>query len=153
MFIGKFVKSNVLPGHWDFGTRWFLMKTMLSVALFWTSNSTQEKTTTPRKATRVALDNYKKVPIAFGDQQLSERNGTLQCSAGPEWYGCHGTIDTLASTWAHQLGASQHAKKKLKKKHCMFIPNTIKKTLKIFPRSLPSPSKICMMSVQAISGQ
>ena len=31
-------------------------------------------------------------------------HGTLQCSAGPEWYGCHGTFGTLASTWAPEVG-------------------------------------------------
>ena len=36
-------------------------------------------------------------------------HGTLQCSAGPEWYGCHGTFGTL--TRQSPLGASQHAKK------------------------------------------
>ena len=35
---------------------------------------------------------------------LSEQDGTLQCSAGPEWYGCHGTFGTLASTWAPAVG-------------------------------------------------
>ena len=37
-------------------------------------------------------------------KHLSERDGTLQCSAGPEWYGCHGTFGTLASTWATAVG-------------------------------------------------
>ena len=46
------------------------------------------------------IQQLQKLPIAFGDQQLSARHGTLQCSAGPVWSGCHGTIDTLTSTWA-----------------------------------------------------
>ena len=42
-----------------------------------------------------------KVPCRFWRvKQLSERDGTLRCSADPEWYGCHGTFGTLASTCA-----------------------------------------------------
>ena len=34
----------------------------------------------------------KKVPIRFRRTNAHRaRNGTLQCSAGPEWHGCHGT--------------------------------------------------------------
>ena len=46
-----------------------------------------------------------KMPYRFWrDKQLSERDGTLQCSAGREWNGCHSTNDTLASTWAPAVG-------------------------------------------------
>ena len=60
--------------------------------------------TTPRKAGHMShvsiATSKKKVPFAFGDQLLTGRDGTLLCSAGPEWYGYHGIIDTEASTWA-----------------------------------------------------
>ena len=62
----------------------------------------------------------KKYLSLLESKHLSERDGTLQCSAGPEWYGCRGTIRTLASTWAlavgrpsESAGTSQHAKRKL----------------------------------------
>ena len=48
--------------------------------------------------------NYEKVPFASGDQLLTGRDGTLLCSAGPEWYGYLGIIDTEASTWAPAVG-------------------------------------------------
>ena len=72
-----------------------------------------------KQVTPVASTTTKKVTVALEGKQLSERDGTLQCCAGPERYGYHGINDTLASTW-HQrldarqspLGASQHAKKK-----------------------------------------
>ena len=44
------------------------------------------------------------MPFAFPDQQLTERDSTLQCSAGPGRYRYHGIIDTLASTWAQVVG-------------------------------------------------
>ena len=98
----------------------------------------QDNNSTESKVTRVAFNSYKKVPTASGDQQLSARHGTLQCSAGPEWYGCHGTIDTLTSIWApavgrpsESAGCSQHAKKTRQK----------------------TRSTICMMSVQAVYRQ
>ena len=37
-------------------------------------------------------------------EALRPRNGTLQCSAGPDWHGYHGIIDTEASTWAPAVG-------------------------------------------------
>ena len=44
------------------------------------------------------------MPFAFGDQLLTGRDGTLLCSAGSEWYGYLGIIDTEASTWAPPVG-------------------------------------------------
>ena len=46
---------------------------------------------------------------------LPERDGTLQCSAGPEWYGCHGTFSTVASTWAPAVGLPSESAAKKKK--------------------------------------
>ena len=81
--------------------------------------------TTPRKAghpSHISIATTKKVPFAFGDQLLTGRDGTLLCSAGPEWYGYLGIIDTEASTWAPAVGrpsksagclAAQNKKKKL----------------------------------------
>ena len=63
--------------------------------------------TTPRKAghpSHISIATTKKVPFAFGDQLLTGRDGTLLCSAGPEWYGYLGIIDTEASTWAPAVG-------------------------------------------------
>ena len=63
--------------------------------------------TTPRKAghpSHVSIATTKKVPFAFRDQLLTGRDGTLLCSAGPEWYGYLGIIDTEASTWAPAVG-------------------------------------------------
>ena len=63
--------------------------------------------TTPRKAdhsSHISRATTKKVPFAFGDQMLTGRDGTLLRSAGPEWYGYRGIIDTEASTWALAVG-------------------------------------------------
>ena len=59
----------------------------------------QDKTTAPieSKVTLVVFYNYKKCLIAFGEITA------LICKAGPEWYGCHGTFGTLASTWHQRL--------------------------------------------------
>ena len=65
------------------------------------------------------------MPFAFGDQLLTGRDGTLLCSAGPEWYGYLGIIDTEASTWAPAIGRPSKSggclaaqkKEKKKKKH------------------------------------
>ena len=51
--------------------------------------------TTPRKAgqpSHISIATTKKVPFAFGDQLLTSRDGTMLCSAGPEWYGYLGII-------------------------------------------------------------
>ena len=59
--------------------------------------------TTPRKAgqpSHFLIATTKTVPFAFGDQLLTGRDGTLLCSACPEWCGYLGIIDTEASTWA-----------------------------------------------------
>ena len=83
--------------------------------------------TTPRKAghpSHISIATAKKEPFAFGDQLPSGRDGTLLCSAGPEWYGYLGIIDTEASTWAPAVGRPSKsagclaAQKKKKKKHC-----------------------------------
>ena len=42
----------------------------------------QDNNSRESKVTRVAFNTCKKVPIAFGDQQFSERHGAMQCSAG-----------------------------------------------------------------------
>ena len=81
--------------------------------------------TTPRKAghpSHISIATTKKVPLAFGDQLLTGRDGTLLCSAGTEWYGYLGIIDTEASTWAPAVGRPSKsvgclaAQKKKKKK-------------------------------------
>ena len=86
----------------------------------------QHKTTTPfrKQATLVAIDYTKKCLSLLESKHLLERDGTLQCSAGPEWYGCHGTFRTLASTWAPAVGRPSEStgclaarKKKKGKKH------------------------------------
>ena len=46
----------------------------------------------------------KKCLSLLESKHLSERDGTLQCSAGPEWYGCHGTFSTMDSTRAPAVG-------------------------------------------------
>ena len=89
------------------------------------STDEEDKTTTPhrKQATLVAVNYHKKRTYRFWRvKHLSERDGTVQCSAGPEWYGCHGTFGTLASTWAPAVGRPTSAgclaareKKKLRK--------------------------------------
>ena len=65
----------------------------------------QDYSSTESKVTQVVFNNCNKMPYRFWrDTQLSERDGTLQCSAGPEWYGCHSINDTLASTWCPAVG-------------------------------------------------
>ena len=45
------------------------------------------------------------VRLSFiGVSHTSRVRQLLQCSAGPEWYGCHGTVGTLASTYAPAVG-------------------------------------------------
>ena len=63
----------------------------------------QDNNSTESKVTRVAFSSYKKC-ISLLEIKLSARHGTLQCSAGPEWYACHGIIDTLTSSWAPAVG-------------------------------------------------
>ena len=51
------------------------------------------------------IQQLQNVPYRFWkDKQLSERDGTLQCTAGPAWYVCHSTNDTLANTWTPAVG-------------------------------------------------
>ena len=82
----------------------------LTIAGKWVNVLTQRQDKTRqephgKQVTLVAFDNYKKVPYRFWrDQQLSERDGSLQCSAGPERYGYHSINDTLASMWAPAVG-------------------------------------------------
>ena len=90
------------------------------------SQTDRQTDTTPRKAGRpghISIATTKKVPFASGDQLLTGRDGTLLCSAGPEWYGYLGIIDTEASTWAPAVGRPSKSagclaaqKKKEKKK-------------------------------------
>ena len=110
------------------------------------------------KVTRVTFSSCKKVPIAFGDEQFSARHGTLQCSAGPEWYGCHGTTDTLTSTWAPAVGQPVRVRwvphnMEKSKPRCTCIPNTIN-TIKNFPTFLAKSQYImydeCAGSVRAM---
>ena len=58
-----------------------------------------------KQVTRVAVRQQQKSAYRFWRvKHLSERHGTLQCSAGPERYGCHSTNHTMASTWAPAVG-------------------------------------------------
>ena len=99
-----------------------------------------------KQETLVAVSSYKKVPIAFGDQQLSARRWLRVVRMSFE----HQRLDARQSP----LGASQHAKNFFfqKKKTRFIFPNTIN-IIKIFTRSLPRPRVICMMSVQTVYGQ
>ena len=64
----------------------------------------QDNDSTESKSLESRSTTTKKCLSLLESKHLSERDGTLQYSAGPEWYGCYGTFGTLASTWAPAVG-------------------------------------------------
>ena len=72
--------------------------------LFHQDKTRQDKNSTESRSLQSQSTTTKKYPSLLESKHLSERDGTLQCGAGPESYGCHGTIGTLASTWAPAIG-------------------------------------------------
>ena len=67
------------------------------------NNNNNNSTEKPRSLESLSTTTKKCLSL-LKRQHLSERDGTLQCSAGPKWDGYHGIDDTLASTWAPTVG-------------------------------------------------
>ena len=94
--------------------------------------------------------NYKKVPFAFGDQLLTRRDGTLLCSAGPEWYGYLGIVDTEASTWAPAVGRPSKsagclaAQKERKKKKATWTRRKLQTKVHCFNRRANSYARTAL---------
>ena len=113
-------RSTTLPLYfWSWGTNSKFLRWQRSISdakwtflpLFLASSITYNNST-ESKSLESCSTTTKKCLSLLEKTYLSERDGTLQCSAGPKWYGYHGIDNTLASTWAPAVGRSSKYTKK-----------------------------------------